>query len=210
MSRTFPYHTFAQSARPIDAFKEGIVYPKVYDFEVNPSWHQLTFYNYNKNIERPDLNTIEVSLSNSLNEGGMALDPSASYYVYDFWNNSFVGVYEGSQTLKQTLREGEARMMSVHKKENNPQFISTDRHLMQGYLDLKECIWNEADHTLSGTSLVIKDEPYKVVIATNGKIVRNVRANSGKITMVNKDKLIEITLLSKESKEITWKIQFKK
>lgn len=84
MSRTFPYHTTSQSARPLDAFNEGVLYPQVYDFKVNPSWHQLTFYNHNMDKSKPELNTIQVTLGNSLNEGGMALEPQASYYIYDF------------------------------------------------------------------------------------------------------------------------------
>ena len=211
MSRTFPYHTTSQSARPLDAFNEGVLYPQVYDFKVNPSWHQLTFYNHNMDKSKPELNTIQVTLGNSLNEGGMALEPQASYYIYDFWNNCFIGEYKGTETLTQTLREGEARMMSIHKVENNPQFISTNRHIMQGYIDLKDCNWNDSKQTLSGISSVIKNEPYKITIATNGKTVQSCSSNKGKaaIKLVDeKNQLVELTLISKQNQEVTWKITF--
>ncbi len=43
ITRTFPYHTQNKSARPVDAFVSPS--PMVYDFEVDKTWHQVTFYN---------------------------------------------------------------------------------------------------------------------------------------------------------------------
>lgn len=211
MSRVFPYHTIAQSARPLDAFNTGNDYPKVYDFEVNPSWHQLTFYNYNMDSTVQDKNKIEVMLSASLNEGGMALDSSASYYVYDFWNDRLVGVYKGTETLRQTLRVGEARMMSVHKVESHPQFISTNRHIMQGYLDLKDCHWKGERKSLTGISSVVAGDPYKVVIAMNGHKFHRCKATGAKASVKVIDKahhLLELTLTSTQNRDVQWQIMF--
>ncbi len=60
------------------------------------------------------------------------------------------------------------RMMSVHEVENHPQFISSNRHVMQGYLDVLKTTWDPAARTLSGTSKVVGGETYQLVIATNG------------------------------------------
>lgn len=207
MSRIFPYHTTAQSARPLDAFKDGVIYPNIYDFEITPSWHQLTFYNDLTDKSK----NIEVSLDGSLNEGGLALDPASSYYIYDFWNDQLVGVLKGNETLKQTLREGEARMMSVHEVKRHPQFISTDRHIMQGYLDLKDCRWNDMRKALTGTSSVIANEPYKVIVATNGKTYKRCKVSSGKATVKKLEGsvgLLELTLLNKQNKELDWQMLF--
>lgn len=211
MSRVFPYHTSAQSARPLDAFKEGVLYPQVYDFEVTPSWHQLTFYNYNLDMGAPHKNKIEVSLSASLNEGGMALDPQSSYYIYDFWNDKLVGVYKGTDILQQTLREGEARMMSVRKVENHPQYLSTNRHIMQGYLDMKECAWKQEKKTLEGISKVVGADPYKIVIATNGMKYKGCSSSHGKASIKqinNSGEFIELILSNKTNQDIAWKVFF--
>lgn len=210
ISRVFPYHTSAQSARPLDAFNEGVVYPMVYDFGITPDWHQLTFYNYNMDMGAPHKNKIAVSLSASLNEGGMALNPQSAYYVYGFWNDKLVGVYKGTDTLEQTLREGEARMMSVRKVESHPQYLSTNRHIMQGYLDMKECLWNKEKKALEGVSCVVGADPYKIVIATNGLKYKNSLSSSGKVSIKKMDteELIELTLSSKTNQEIAWKVFF--
>src|SRR5690606_15507999 len=89
LTRTFPYHSTPQSARPIDAFSDGVRFPRIYDFEVNADWHQLTFYNYNLDSADAEAGKIGVSLDKSLNEAGLGLNSSKKYYVYDFWNDRF-------------------------------------------------------------------------------------------------------------------------
>lgn len=211
MSRTFPYHTTSQSARPLDAFNTSGQWPKVYDFKVDENWHQLAFYNYNMSYENEKDNTISVSLSNSLNKGGMQMDSTRTYYLYDFWNDRFVGKFAGTATIKQVLRPGETRVMSVHAAKDVPQFISTSRHIMQGYLDLKDCKWNEDKNVLEGTSSVIANEPYRVIIAANGKMYKRSKASEGKATvkpLENQPGLFELTLLNKQSKEVDWQLLF--
>jgi len=210
MSRTFPYHTTPQSARPIDAFEKEVEYPRIYAFEVNPSWHQLTLYNYNLNPSQPEANDFTVWLGKSLNEGGLGLDSHRQYYAYDFWNNCLIGLINGNDPFKQTLRPDEARMISLHAKEDVPQFVSTNRHIMQGYIDLKDVQWNAARKTLSGTASVIGGEVYTIVIATNGSKARTVKVNAGKASVTQPDKngLIELSIISNQTKDIHWSLLF--
>ena len=176
LSRIFPIHAQPRSARPLDAFT-GAGVPRVYDFAVNPDWHQLTFFN-------PDFKSradVSAPLSGEAAAGGLGLDPAASYYAYDFWNDTCVGRFRGSDVLAQTLRPGEARMMSVHKVLACPQFLSANRHLMQGYVDMpSKPAWTPATRTLTGTAQVIGGETYTIVVAANG--YRPVRADAGKTT----------------------------
>ena len=58
--------------------------------------------------------------------------------------------------------------MAVREAWPHPQFLSTDRHLMQGYVDVLGCDWNAAQARLQGVSTVVGGEPYRVIIATNG------------------------------------------
>jgi hypothetical protein len=212
MSRTFPYHTTPQSARPIDAFDKGVKYPRIYDFEVNPSWHQLSLYNYEEdtNISQSSKNDFTVWIGKSLNEGGLGLDSLRQYYAYDFWNNCLAGIINGNEPFRQTLRPGETRMISLHAKEVFPQFISTNRHIMQGYIDLKDVRWDAVHKTLSGTASVIGGEAYIIFIALNGHKTRKVKADSGKayISQPDKDGLIELTIECAQTKDIKWSLFF--
>ena len=182
LSRAFPYHKDPKSARPVDAFGGGDL-PQVYDFEVNPQWHQVTFFNtaYDSGewkkagdgsklepLGKPIAATIGVDLGKEAASGGLGLNPAKKYYIFDFWNEKLVGIFPGSARLEQQLRPGEARMMSVHEVESNPQYISTNRHIMQGYMDMLRCEWDGNKRELRGTSKIIGGETYKVIIALNG------------------------------------------
>ena len=214
MSRTFPYHALPKSSRPVDAFTNGFTVPRIFDYEVNPDWHQLTLYNPNLDSTNYDADIMAVELGASLNEGGLGLDPDKEYFLYDFWNDKFIGRYYGSDLLIQELRLGETRMISIHSVEKHPQFISTNRHIMQGLVDMTGLpAWNENKKVLSGKSKVIGGEEYKVVIALNGyKPVKCSASNArAKIELADKEKdLAVLSILSSKNSEVEWNISFKK
>ena len=172
LERTFPYPTEPRSARPVDAFIHP-GWPRVYDFAVTPDWHQVTLFN---NTLPTREETIAVALAGDPADGALGLDPRQEYYIYDFWNETFVGRFKGSGTLVQTLRPGEARMLSVRKAEPHPQVLSTNRHLMQGHLDLSGVNWD--GHRLVGKAMVVGGEPFKIVVALNGSRPENVAVSA--------------------------------
>jgi hypothetical protein len=178
LSRTFPYYNERRSARPVDAFvHDG--WPQVYDFAVDSRWHQVVLYNNALPTEKA---SFSIPLSGDSVDGKLGLDSGKDYYVYDFWNNHFIGRIKGSETLNQTLRPGEARMLSIHEVEPNPQFISTSRHILQGYVDMARLpVWNAEQHILSGASKVIGGETYEIAIALNGFHAVKASAKNGRI-----------------------------
>jgi hypothetical protein len=214
MSRTFPYHALPKSSRPVDAFTNGFGVPRVFDYEVNPDWHQLTLYNPNLDSTNYDADIMAVELGASLNEGGLGLIADKEYILYDFWNNKFVGRFYGSDLLIQELRLGETRMISIHSVEKHPQFISTNRHIMQGLIDMTGLpVWDENKKTLTGKSTVIGGEEYRVVIALNDYKPGKCHAvNAGtKIELVdNEHDLAVLSIVGEKSGEVEWNVAFKK
>jgi hypothetical protein len=213
MSRTFPYHKTPQSSRPIDAFNKNVSVPRIFDFEVNQDWHQLTLYNPNIDSARTDLNPVNLDLGKSLNEGGLALDPGKSYYLYDFWNDRLTGKFNGDEILKQDLRTGETRMISIHTAEKHPQFLSTNRHIMQGYVDMTRYpVWDGARKKLSGTSRVVGGETYKIVIALNGSEIAGASARGAKASIQLSDRKNDLAVLSIDcanNADVDWEVNFK-
>ena len=173
LSRIYPFHAGRQSARPVDAFASEN--PKVYDFRVNDGWHQLTFYNTDETKE----SSIGVNLAGDTAFGALGLHPEKEYYVYDFWNDQLVCKIAGKARLEQTLRPGEARMLSVREVREFPQYLSTSRHLMQGYVDMLGCDWNGKQKMLQGVSAVVGGEPYIVIIAYNGRKPVSAKVDDG-------------------------------
>jgi hypothetical protein len=164
LERTFPYPTEPRSARPVDAFVvDG--WPRVYDYAVDPTWHQLTLFNTDPGQEA----TITVPLAGDSADGALGLDPKRAWWVYDFWHDRLVGKVEGKATLTQTLRAGEARQLALHAVEDRPQLLSTNRHLMQGLLDLAGTPrWDAAKRELSGAVKVVGGETFRLTLALNG------------------------------------------
>jgi hypothetical protein len=238
LSRVIPLHATPQSARPLDLFNGGNPYPRVYDFRVDDRWHQLTLYNtavesgewpsidvslevftegrrdYRGKVRKlkPVASTVSVELGAPPAEGGLGLDRDVRYYVYDFWNEKLVGVFKGSDRLDQQLRPSEARMMSVHAVEPNPQFLSTNRHVMQGYVDLtRRPAWDAARGGLAGTSKVVGGETYKVILAANGYRVQGAEAAGAqaKVRVVDETNgLLELSLDTEASREVAWTVTF--
>jgi hypothetical protein len=238
LSRVIPLHAAPESARPLDLFTGDGRCPRVYDFRVDDSWHQLTFYNtavekgewptIDVDLEpftegrrdfppkvralRPAAGRVSVELGAPPAEGGTGLDPARRYYVYDFWNDRLVGVFKGSDRLEQQLRPAEARMMSVHAVEPNPQFLSTNRHVMQGYVDLVgRPAWDGAARTLSGASHMVGGETYKVVIAANGHRVRGCSAAGASAQVRTLDEaagLLDLSLDAEDSGVVGWRVSF--
>jgi hypothetical protein len=209
LSRIFPMHREARSPRPVDAFT-GVSDPKVYDFAVTPEWHQVMFFN-------PDFQsrgTVSASLSGDQTTGALGLDASSSYYVYDFWNDRLVGKLRGDQRLRQELEPGEARMMSVHKVETHPQFLSTNRHIMQGYMDMPgQPSWDAISLVLSGKSDVVGGETYRVVLATNGYTPVGAEAADGtaSVKAVPGDAgLAVLSIDCAKNSAVAWKVKFTK
>ncbi len=221
----------AVSAKPVDAFT-GKAYPQVYDFTIKKDWHIVTFTNtkiegeewptdvnaYTGDVQFipkkmvPDV--VAVSLSDKTDDGGLGLDPQKSYYLYDFWNEAFLGKIAGNAMLKQNLRAGEARVMAVHEAKAVPQFISTSRHILQGYLDMaKYPEWNANTKTLAGTSKLIGGEMYKVIVAANGYTPKNCSAAGASCNVKLVDvpgQVYELSLVAETNAEVLWKLHFKK
>ena len=208
LSRVFPFHETLQSARPVDAFVN--FYPSVYDFKVNEKWHQVTLYNTDEGKEKD----FKVNLSASNVEGGLKLNPSKEYYAYDFWNRNLIGKLSGRAELNQTLRKDEARMISIHEVQKHPQFISTNRHIMQGYLDLEDVKWDESASELSGTAKVNGSEPFKIIVAGNGfkpeKTISNSKGVKVNVLPSGFPEIYELEINSSVNQSVDWRISFSK
>ena len=207
ITRTFPYHTANKSARPVDAFVSPS--PMVYDFEVDPSWHQVTFYNPDEKKEK----VIGINISGKPVDGSLGLDKTKSYHVYDFWNDNYCGIIKGTDRIEQLLRPGEARMLSVREQLGHPRVLSTNRHIMQGYLDVISTSWDPAAKTLSGKSRLVGNDPCVITIAADGLIPESSSCGSSNTTAGLSalfDGLVRLTLTSTGNLDENWAVVFRK
>jgi len=204
LSRIFPYHQFPKSARPLDAFVAD--YPRVYGMELTGDWMSLTFFNEDEENSKE----ISISLDGIVGRGGAGLNSNSDYYVYDFWNDCLVGKVNGGEVFTQTLRRGEARQMSVRKALGHPQVLSTDRHILQGFLELDNVKWDASSKTLSGTADLVENEAMNIVVALNGFTPAGCDSNcsSHEIFNVCAGSTVKLCLKNNKSGKVDWKINF--
>jgi hypothetical protein len=205
-SRIYPAYREPFTARPLDAFT-GVNDPQVYDLELTPDWHQVALYNTSDKA-----GPVAVALSGDrVATGAIGLDPAASYYVYDFWSNTLVGKFPGTAKIERELGPSHCAMLSIRKVQSNPQVLSTDRHVLQGWVDLAEVKWDAASRKLSGTAKVIGSEPFRIVLAGNGRKPIRASANDALARMESHPAGGELTTLVMERKdngETRWSVEF--
>jgi len=133
--------SFGEAAIPVDLFDEEI--QSVFALKIKKQfaeWTVVGFFN-------PSLTT---TAEKKFPLERLWLNPGKTYIAFDFWKKQFVG--EISKEIKTTIEPGSVNLLSLHEKTGRPQFISTDRHIVQGGIETDNVSWNENTQTLSGTS----------------------------------------------------------
>lgn len=204
VSRTYPHYPGTVSARPLDAFT-GIKDPQVYDLELTPDWRQIALFNTGGT--RAGIST---ALSGERADNAIGLDPKAEYHAYEFWTDTYLGKLPGTARLARELEPHHCAMISLRKVQANPQVVSTNRHLLQGWVDLTDVKWNAASKILSGTARVIGGEPFHIAIANNGAKPAGASATSGKavLTAHKAEGLGTLVLTAPETANVPWSVRF--
>jgi hypothetical protein len=174
VSRSYPHYREAKTARPLDAFT-SIRDPQVYDLELTPDWHQIALYNTTK-----DKAVVSTAISGERVDNAIGLDSAAQYHAYEFWSDTYLGKLPGTASIERELGTNHCAMISLRKAQPYPQVISTDRHVLQGWVELKDVRWDTETKTLSGTASVIGGEPFKIVVANNAAKVLKADAQGGR------------------------------
>ena len=102
-------------------------------------------------------------------------------------------------------------MISVRQILDHPQVISTNRHIMQGYLDVISVDWNEKRQVLTGVSKVVGEDPYVVSLALNGYSAKKIKCKDRgtRIQLSTPEEgIIELSLEKQENGTVEWSVTF--
>jgi hypothetical protein len=205
VSRSYPHYRDAVTARPLDAFT-GLDDPQVYDLELTPDWHQIAFYNTGEKKK-----VISTSISGDRMNNSIGLEMDSEYHAYEFWTDTYLGLLNGNSRIETDIEPGHCAMISLRTREDNPQVISTDRHLLQGWVDLNNVKWDAEENVLSGKARVIENEPFKIVIANNGRIPSDAHAKSAEIKLEQDvESLSALRISASDTMDVYWSLSFRK
>ena len=182
IERTFPYHRQPVSARPVDMLTSP-GWPRIYDLGTGPGRRVVTLYN-NREPARAD--TLTLRLAGDPAEGALGVPGKAMVHVYDFWNERYLGLMPASKPLTQALRPGEARVLAITEDVGRPRIIGTNRHILQGFVDLAgEPVWNARGRMLSGAALTVAGETFRILIARSGHPALGAACSAGGCRLVS-------------------------
>jgi len=203
-SRIYPAYREPFTARPLDAFT-GIADPQVYDLELAPDWHQIALYNSGSVA-----GVVSVAISGDRVKNAIGLDAAASYYAYEFWSDSFLGKLSGKAKIERQLNPNCCAMISLRKVQDHPQVVSTNRHVLQGWVDLVDVKWDAAGKRLSGVAKVVGGEPFRIVIAGNGPKAAKATAGNAvaKLGAHPSQGLNVVTLARPDTGDVAWQVEY--
>ena len=151
LKRTMPAH--GAMARPVDYFDS-----------IMPSIWLVT--DTRRSVRRDVLGLFNWDSTNrtiSCSSAKAGLDPTKTYYGFDFWAGTPVAPFHGDFNFE--LPAESCRVVAVRPVEQHPVLVSTSRHLTQGMVDVQDERWSDSAKTLSGTSQVVANDPYELRIA---------------------------------------------
>ena len=136
------------------------------------------------------------------------LDPKASYLVFDFWNQKFLGSFRKEVALGVPPRG--CRVVAVHAERDEPQVISTNRHITQGGISLDKVKWQKRAGVLSGKAKVVGSEPYELFVhVPSGLRAKCVESDADSARLIRgRGPVVRVRLEHSKTEECRWSVFF--
>jgi hypothetical protein len=144
----------AVDIRPLDLYRSENLLKPVMDLKVDHLGRQYDVVGvFNQGTEK--------AYTRLLSWKELGLDPRTAYHVYDFWGGTYLGAWEDGVVVE--VAPADVKVLTlVPAKKDRPVLISTDRHMTQGWVDLRALAdgGSPAAPVVSGRSRVMADDPY--------------------------------------------------
>jgi hypothetical protein len=134
--------SLGEAAVPVDLFDHQMQYAFAMQVE-RPFGRWTLFAVFNPSLTEAVTRTFPLER--------LGLLSGRTYIAFDFWKQQLVGEVHGAD-LAVTVQPGSVTLLALHERSGRPQFVSTDRHVSQGGLEIEDLQWDERTRTLSGTS----------------------------------------------------------
>ncbi len=133
------------------------------------------------------------------------------YLVFEFWTQTFLGKAKGSFTAPAMDDNTGMQVFAIREARDHPWIISTSRHISQGGVDLLDLRWDDGNRILSGSSSVVKGDPYVMTIyLPEGFRLVSAEADGEKLEMENTGHLGTVRMIPSATKTVNWRIAFVK
>jgi len=197
LRRVYP----AVDIRPLDLFKSERN-KRIWDLKVNHlgrKYDVVGLFNFDERHEAPTF----VSWKD------LGLPDNGPVHVFDYWNKEYLGAWE--KGISVDLLPSSCRVLTLLPASNEPQLISTSRHLTQGWVDLLAQSYDAASNSYSGKSKIIRNDPYELrFVFPHGSNLAIKQASAGKlpVKISNHQGWATVEFTSAETTEVSWRVSF--
>jgi hypothetical protein len=87
----------------------------------------------------------------------IGVDSDSEYALFEFWTQKSMATMKGNFAMDVPAHS--VRLLAMHKVKTVPQWISSDRHVSQNAMELKEYQWKADSRTLEGRIQLIGTFP---------------------------------------------------
>lgn len=166
------------------------------------SWNVVAIMNIKEDELMPSL-----SLSADL---GLPSGNGQRYAVYDFWHDRYLG--EVGDALHLTIAAQDTAVLRLTPlADDQPTLVSSSRHITQGGYELVDLRWDKKTLTLSGSSICVANEPYRISIAVPESLHANAASCKASCEMTTAtDGSLKLVFTPSDNATFAWEVQFKK
>ncbi len=201
LRRVYP----ATDIRPLDLFPSARN-KRIWDLKINHldrAYDVVGVFNFDKNKAEQIL----------LKWKELGLPDDQRVHVFDFWNKEYLGDWPEGMVVDAAPTS--CRVLTLLPDNGRIQLISTSRHITQGWVDLTALDENKAGDVFTGTSNVVKNDPYElrfVFPRGTNYLVKHAVARAGlrklPVQIFNHQGWAAVRITSPKTGEIKWEVQF--
>ncbi len=165
-------------------------------------WDVVALFNWNDEPQRNEATLDDLGL------------PQGEYVAYEFWTNASPTIFD-SKLVVDAQPARSVRLFAVHKRQDVPQFLSSDRHLTQGAVDLEDLAWDAETNALKCALRLVGGFPTTArFLAPQGYKYEGVYAEGALCKAESETtaagEVVAVTLTSKESGVVRFELKFEK
>jgi hypothetical protein len=141
--------------------------------------------------------------------GELGLAAGVPHLLYEFWEDRFLGSTSYAVATRVPARG--VRLVAVHADQGRPQWLSSDRHVTQGGVDLEALSWDDGTRRLAGRIRLVRHHPVGLRFRVPpGYALRETTATGAEVRAVRSDPdgLARVTLWAPETQVAEFALAF--
>jgi len=198
---------YPASGRPLDLFEKET--PEIWSLPVRTdfdSWNVLGFFNWGKNWSAKK-EIPEQKRKISVNFFELGLDPAKKYLVFDFWNEIFVGIFQDEVALE--LEPWTSAVLAVRELKDHPVFLSYNRHITQGAVEINAIKWDAASKILSGVQDAVPGFEYHLYFyQPDGWQISGAEVSASDFKTEKDKNILKLIFVPKTPGPVNWRLKF--